>query len=229
MALTCPFEHWPMGEAAEYIAKKHDVSRTEQDRFAVRSQKLAAAAWDKGLFASEVLPVTSGTGPKAKTVARDESLRPETTVEGLSRLTPSFRKDGTVTAGNSSTLSDGAAAVVVASARSRSGSRRSPWRKSRPMLPVAPPPKDIFIAPVLAIRQVLEKARLTLRDIDLFEINEAFAAQMLACIKELGLDEDRVNVHGGAIASGPPHRRIGRPGVGDAAECSRAARRLNAA
>jgi acetyl-CoA C-acetyltransferase len=202
--LTCPFEHWPMGEAAEYIAKKHDVGRSEQDRFAARSQKLAAAAWEKGSFAREVLPVTTGSGPKAKTVARDESIRPDTTLEGLSRLSPSFRKDGTVTAGNSSTLSDGAAALVVASDEAVSGLEKKPLAEITAYATSGTPPKDIFIAPVLAIRQVLEKARLTIRDIDLFEINEAFAAQMLACTKELGLDLDRVNVNGGAIALGHP-------------------------
>ena len=202
--LTCPFEHWPMGEAAEYIAQKHDVSRAEQDRFAARSQRRAATAWEKGLFAQEVLSVTTGAGPKAKTVNRDESLRAETTVEGLARLTPSFRKDGSVTAGNSSTLSDGAAALVVASGEAVTALGKKPLAEITAYATSGTPPKDIFIAPVLAIRQVLEKARLTIRDIDLFEINEAFAAQMLACTKELGLDEERVNVHGGAIALGHP-------------------------
>ena len=202
--LTCPFEHWPMGEAAEYIAQKHNVSRAEQDRFAERSQRRAATAWEKGLFAKEVLPVTSGTGPKAKTVNRDESMRAETTVEGLARLAPSFRKDGTVTAGNSSTLSDGAAALMVASGEAVVALGTKPLAEITAYATSGTPPKDIFIAPVLAIRQVLEKARLTIRDIDLFEINEAFASQMLACTKELGLDEERVNVHGGAIALGHP-------------------------
>jgi acetyl-CoA C-acetyltransferase len=202
--LTCPFEHWPMGEAAEFIAKKHDVSRSEQDRFAARSQALAAAAWEKGLFTKEVLPVTVGVGAKAKTVSRDESMRPETTLEGLTRLRPSFRQDGTVTAGNSSTLSDGAAALVVASGEATEALGAKPLAEITAYATSGVDPKEIFIAPVLAIRQVLEKANLSIRDIDLFEINEAFAAQMLACIKELGLDEERVNVHGGAIALGHP-------------------------
>ncbi len=202
--LTCPFEHWPMGEAAEYIAKKHDVSRAEQDRFAARSQALAAAAWDKGLFTKEVLPVTVGTGAKAKTVSRDESMRPETTAEGLAKLRPSFSQEGTVTAGNSSTLSDGAAALVVGSGEAAEALGTKPLAEITAYATSGVDPKDIFIAPVLAIRQVLEKAHLSIRDIDLFEINEAFAAQMLACDKELGLDEERVNVHGGAIALGHP-------------------------
>jgi acetyl-CoA C-acetyltransferase len=202
--LTCPFEHWPMGEAAEYIAKKHSVTRADQDRFAARSQALAAVAWDKGLFTAEVLPVTVGSGAKAKTVSRDESLRPETTAEGLAKLRPSFSQDGTVTAGNASTLSDGAAAVVVASGEAVESIGAKPRAEILAYATSGVDPKDIFIAPVLAIRQVLEKAKLTLQDIDLFEINEAFAAQMLACDKELGLDETRVNVHGGAIALGHP-------------------------
>lgn len=202
--LTCPFEHWPMGEAAEHIGKKFEVSRAEQDRFAVRSQKLAAAAWEKGFFNAEIVPVTTGSGPKAKTISRDESIRPETAIEGLSRLSPSFRKDGAVTAGNSSTLSDGAAALVVASDEAAAALEKKPLAEIMAYATSGVAPKDIFIAPVLAIRQVLEKARLTIRDIDLFEINEAFAAQMLACTKELGLDEERVNVHGGAIALGHP-------------------------
>jgi acetyl-CoA C-acetyltransferase len=202
--LTCPFECWPMGEAAEYIAKEHDVSRAEQDRFAARSQRLAAAAWEKGLFNREVLPVTVGSGSKAKTVSRDESVRPETTAEALARLKPSFNQEGTVTAGNSSALSDGAAAVVVASGETVTKVGCKPLAEITAYATSGVAPKDIFIAPVLAIRQVLEKARLAVRDVDLFEINEAFAAQMLACTKELGLDEDRVNVHGGAIALGHP-------------------------
>jgi acetyl-CoA C-acetyltransferase len=202
--LTCPFEHWPMGEAAEHIARKYEVSRAEQDRFAARSQELAAVTWARGLFNAEVLPVTTGSGAKAKIVNRDESVRPETTLEGLSKLSPSFRKDGAVTAGNSSTLSDGAAALVIGSSEAAAALEKKPLAEITSYATSGVAPKDIFIAPVLAIRQVLEKAKLTIRDIDLFEINEAFAAQMLACIKELGLDLERVNVHGGAIALGHP-------------------------
>src|SRR4051794_1518792 len=114
--LWCAFEGWHMGEAAEHIAAKCGVSRAEQDRFAAQSQRRAAAAWEQGAFDAEVMPVPVGTGPKARTVTRDEGLRPETTPEALARLKPAFREGGTVTAGNASALSDGAAAVVVASA-----------------------------------------------------------------------------------------------------------------
>jgi acetyl-CoA C-acetyltransferase len=202
--LWCAFECWHMGEAAEHIASKCGVSRAEQDRFSAQSQQRAAAAWDKGAFSAEIVPVTVGTGAKAKIVSRDESLRPETTVEGLAKLKASFREGGTVTAGNASTLSDGGAAVVVGSARAAERLGTKPLARIVAYSTSGVAPKDIFLAPVLAVRQVLEKANLRLEDIDLFELNEAFAAQMLACGKELKLDEAKVNVNGGAIALGHP-------------------------
>jgi acetyl-CoA C-acetyltransferase len=202
--LWCAFEDWHMGKAAEHVAARCAVSRVEQDRFAAQSQQRAAAAWAKGAFDAEVVPVTVGSGPKARTVSRDESLRPETTAEGLAKLKPAFREGGSVTAGNSSTLSDGAAAVVVASGRAAERLGVKPLARVVACATSGIAPKDIFLAPVLAVRQVLEKARLSLGDVDLFELNEAFAAQMLACGKELKLDESRVNVHGGAIALGHP-------------------------
>ena len=202
--LWCAFEGWHMGEAAELIASKCSVSREEQDRFSAQSQQRAAAAWEKGLFTAEVVPVTVGSGPKARTLDRDEGVRGETTREGLAKLKPAFRDTGTVTAGNASTLSDGAAAVVVASPRAAEQLGRKPLARIVAYSTSGVAPKDIFIAPVLAVRQVLEKAGLRLGDIDLFELNEAFAAQMLACGKELVLDEAKVNVNGGAIALGHP-------------------------
>jgi acetyl-CoA C-acetyltransferase len=202
--LWCAFEGWHMGEAAEHIAQKCGVSRVEQDRFAAQSQKRAATAWETGAFKDEVVPVTIGQGPKARTVARDEGLRPDTSPEALSKLKPSFRDSGTVTAGNASLLSDGAAAVVVASAKAAERLGAKPLARIVAYATSGVAPKDIFIAPVPAVRQVLEKARLTMAEIDLFELNEAFAAQMLACAGELKLDEKRLNVHGGAIALGHP-------------------------
>jgi acetyl-CoA C-acetyltransferase len=202
--LWCAFENWHMGEAAEHIAGKCGVSRSEQDRFSAQSQQRAAAAWEKGAFAAEVVPVTVGSGAKAKVVARDEGIRPETSAEALARLKPSFRESGTVTAGNASTLSDGAAAVVVGSARAAERLGTKPLARIVAYSTSGVAPKDIFIAPVFAVRQALKKANLGLEDIDLFELNEAFAAQMLACGKELKLDEAKVNVHGGAIALGHP-------------------------
>jgi acetyl-CoA C-acetyltransferase len=202
--LWCAVECWHMGEAAEHIASKCGVSRAEQDRFSAQSQQRAAAAWEKGAFNAEIVPVTVGTGAKAKVVSRDEGMRPETTAEALAKLKPSFREGGTVTAGNASTLSDGGAAVVVGTARAAERLGTKPLARIVAYSTSGVAPKDIFIAPVLAVRQVLEKANLRLEDVDLFELNEAFAAQMLACGKELKLNEGKVNVHGGAIALGHP-------------------------
>jgi acetyl-CoA C-acetyltransferase len=203
--LWCPFENWAMGDAAEYIAGMCGISRPDQDRFAAQSHKRAAAAWERGAFSAEVVPVTVGTGAKAKTVSRDEGIRTETTPETLAKLRPAFKADGgTVTAGNASQLSDGAAALVVASARAVERLGAKPRARIVAYSTSGVAPKEIFRAPVPAIRQLLEKTKLTLKDIDLFELNEAFAAQMLACGKELGLDEAKVNVHGGGIALGHP-------------------------
>jgi acetyl-CoA C-acetyltransferase len=208
--LCCAFECWHMGEAAEHIAEQFGISRAEQDRFAAQSQQRAAAAWERHAFDAEIVPVTVGSAAKARTVSRDEGFRPETTAEALARLKPAFRQGGTVTAGNASTLSDGAGAVIVASARAAERLGTKPLARVVAYATSGVAPKDIFIAPVLAVRQVLQRASLASKDIDLFEINEAFAAQMLACLKELKLDESRVNVHGGAVALGHP---IGASGV----------------
>jgi acetyl-CoA C-acetyltransferase len=202
--LWCAFENWHMGEAAEHIATKCSVTRDDQDRFALQSQQRAAAAWDKGLFQAEVVPVTVGSAAKARTIARDESLRPETTRETLAKLRSSFKEGGSVTAGNASTLSDGAAALLVASETAVQTQGLKPLARIVAYATGGVEPRDIFIAPVVAVRQVLEKARLRLEDIDLVELNEAFAAQMLACGKDLKLDEKKVNVNGGAIALGHP-------------------------
>jgi acetyl-CoA C-acetyltransferase len=202
--LWCAFDNWHMGEAAEHIAQKCHVSRADQDRFAAQSHRRAVEAWDKNLFQAEVVPVTVGQGQKAKTVTCDEGMRTDTTPDSLARLKPSFQQNGTVTAGNASMLSDGAAALVVASAQAAQKMEAKPLARIVAYATSGVAPRDIFIAPVLAVRQVLAKAGLALKDIDLFELNEAFASQMLACAKELGLDEGRVNVHGGAIALGHP-------------------------
>ena len=211
--LWCPFENWPMGEAAEHIAKKCGVSRADQDRFAARSHQRAAAAWERGAFNAETMSVPVGTGSSfsrdakrsaSVTITRDEGIRPDSTAEALAKLKPAFRSDGTVTAGNSSMLSDGAAAVVVASSRALEKIGAKPLARIVAYATSGVAPKDIFIAPVPAVRMVLDKAGLKIGDIDLFELNEAFAAQMLACTRELKLDEERVNVNGGAIALGHP-------------------------
>jgi acetyl-CoA C-acetyltransferase len=205
--LWCPFENCAMGESAEYIAAKRAISRAEQDRFSAQSHQRAAAAWAAGAFANEVVPVTfPATGKKPiPPVERDEGIRADTTAETLGKLRPAFRSDGgTVTAGNASQLSDGAAALVVASGKFVEQNRAKPLARIVAYSMSGVHPKDIFIAPVPAVKAVCEKARLSPGDIDLWEINEAFAAQMLACEKELKLDESKVNVHGGAVALGHP-------------------------
>jgi acetyl-CoA C-acetyltransferase len=204
--LWCAFENCHMGESAEYIAEKHGISRAEQDRYAAQSHRRAAEAWEKGQFNAEVFPVTikASGGRKPSEVTRDEAIRPDTNAEALAKLKASFRSEGRVTAGNASTLSDGAAAVVVASRDAASRLSGKPLAKIVAYATSGVAPKDIFIAPAAAIRMVLDKAGLGLKDIDLFEINEAFAAQMLADLKDLKLGEERVNVHGGAIALGHP-------------------------
>lgn len=204
--LWCAFENWAMGEAAEHIATACAVSRPDQDRFAAQSHQRAAAAWASGAFADEVVPVTfpqSGKKP-VPPVERDEGIRPDTTADGLAKLKPAFRPDGTVTAGNSSQLSDGAAAVVIGSGRFVEQSGAKPLARIVSYAMSGVHPKDIFIAPVTAVQMACEKAKLAVSDIDLFELNEAFAAQMLACGKGLNLDEAKVNVHGGAVALGHP-------------------------
>jgi acetyl-CoA C-acetyltransferase len=201
--LWCAFENWPMGNAAEHIAGCHGISRADQDRFSVESHRRAAAAWEAGAFTDEVLPITiAGRSPVV--VARDEGIRADSSVEGLAKLKPAFSKDGTVTAGNASQLSDGAAAVIVASHAAAQSLGAKPIARIVATATSGVAPKDIFIAPVTAVQKVLHNAKLSLDQIDLFELNEAFAAQMLACADALKISEDRVNVHGGAIALGHP-------------------------
>jgi acetyl-CoA C-acetyltransferase len=202
--LWCAFEDCHMGESAEYTAEKFHISRAEQDRFTVQSHRRAAAAWESGAFAGEVVPVMVGIGSKAKTISRDEGIRPETSLVTLAKLKPAFRDQGSVTAGNASQLSDGAAAVVVASAKAAERIGSKPLARIVAYATSGVAPKEIFIAPVYAVRQVLEKAKLNLNEIDLVEMNEAFASQTLACAKELKLDEGKLNVNGGAIALGHP-------------------------
>lgn len=203
--LNCAFENCHMGSHAEHTARQFQVTRDDQDRFAAESQRRAAVAIQSGAFSDEIVPVTISVRGRETIVTADESPRPETTVESLAKLKPAFQTEGgTVTAGNSSTLSDGATAVVVVSEEIARQSS-TPW-KARIVASYTSgvAPRDLFIAPVLAVQGVLKKAGLTPQDIDLFEINEAFASQMVACIRGLELDPAKVNVNGGAIALGHP-------------------------
>ncbi len=202
--LTCAMERKGMGDLAEYIAEKYDVSRDDQDVFATESHRRARAAIEAGEFKAEVVPVEVVGRKSTSVVEQDEGPRSDTTAERLGKLPTAFKKDGSITAGNASQLSDGAATVVVAG-EELAKSSSLPW-KARIVATATSgvEPKDLFIAPVSAIEKVLAKSNLTVADIDLFELNEAFAAQCLACMRPLNLDCDRVNVRGGSIAIGHP-------------------------
>ena len=200
--LTCSFENCHMGMHAEHIAKKFDVTRQQQDEFSAESQKRAAAAVESGALVGEIVPVTIKSRKGETVVDADECVRADTTAEGLAKLRTVFDREGTVTAGNASTLSDGAAAVVVVD--ESTADKATNKFKILASHTSGTEPKDLFIAPVEAIREALKKADLTLDQIDLFEINEAFASQMLACVKELKLGSDNVNIWGGGISLGHP-------------------------
>jgi acetyl-CoA C-acetyltransferase len=200
-----------MGQTAEKLARRHEISRQEQDEFALRSQQRAEAAIQSGRFKDEtmVLEVSGGRG-KTINFAQDEHCRAGTTLEDLSKLAPVFSKDGSVTAGNSSGITDGAAAVVVLSEARVKSTGATPQARIVDYEICGVAPEIMGIGPVPAVRALLERQRLTLSQIDLIELNEAFAAQVIACDRELGFDPDRLNVNGGAIALGHP---IGCTGV----------------
>jgi acetyl-CoA acyltransferase len=194
-----------MGHTAERIAKKFNVSRAEQDAFALASQQKATAAQEKKKFADEIVPVRARViGGKEVDFAADESIRPGTTLEGLAALKPAFTQGGTVTAGNSSPTNDGAAAAVLLSDRRAKELGAKPLGRMRAFTVAGVPPDVMGIGPVPAIEKLLQQTGLKISDIDLFELNEAFAAQAAYCVRELGISADRVNVNGGAIALGHP-------------------------
>ena len=205
LALSDPFSCRHMGTTAENIARRDGVSRADQDAFSVVSQQRTAAAVQAGRFDDEIVPVTV-PGPRRTTVevTRDEHPRPETTVETLAKLSPAFENDGTVTAGNAAGINDAGSATVMMAASEAEARGIIPLARVVGWAVVGVEPDYMGIGPVPAVRKVLAKTDLTLDDIALFELNEAFAAQSLACIRELGLDMDKVNVNGGAIALGHP-------------------------
>jgi acetyl-CoA C-acetyltransferase len=202
--LWCSTENKGMGPLADYIAAKCNISREDQDAFAAESHRRTAVAQAEGRFTAEIVSVTVKAGKAEQRVERDEGPRPDSNVAALAKLRPAFAADGTATAGNASQISDGAAAVVVASEES-ARLVKSP-RKARIVATAthSVEPKDLFIAPVGAIEKVFAKASLKIADIDLFELNEAFASQCLACMRPLGIDYAKLNVSGGAIALGHP-------------------------
>ncbi|MBI4264254.1 MAG: acetyl-CoA C-acyltransferase [Acidobacteria bacterium] len=193
-----------MAQTAERCAAAYGISRDEQDRYALRSQQRADDAWRCGRFAEEVVPVDIPSKKGTTRVDRDDHLRPDTTRDGLARLPAAFSKDGTVTAGNASGIVDGGAALIVASEAAVRDRGLTPLARLTGWAAVGVDPAMMGMGPAPAIRALLARAQLSLADIDLFEINEAFAGQYLAVEKELGLDRERVNVNGGAIALGHP-------------------------
>jgi acetyl-CoA acyltransferase 2 len=232
VALLDTYCNTPMAGTAENLARKFEIARAEQDEYALRSQQEAKRATDAGYFAEEIIPVEIESRKGTVVFDTDDHLRPETTLEGLAKLRPAFAQDGSVTAGNASGIVDGAAALVIC------GEEYLRERNAKPMGRIVSwsyagvEPEIMGIGPVPATRQALAKAGLKLSDIDLIEVNEAFAAQYLAVERELGLDRARTNVNGGAIALGHPlgatgtrlvltvlhelHRRVGRYGLATA-------------
>jgi acetyl-CoA C-acetyltransferase len=203
--LTDAFNDIHMGITAENLAEQYGISREEQDEFAAASQQKAERAVEQATFKDEIVPIEVPDKRSTRTVDTDEHPRPGTTAEALAKLRAAFKKeDGTVTAGNASGVNDGAAAVVVMSARKARERGLEPLGTVESYASVGVEPKIMGIGPVPAVRKALERAGLQLGDVDVFELNEAFAAQSLAVIKELGIEGDKINHHGGAIALGHP-------------------------
>jgi len=200
----CPLCGQLMGETAENLAREYGIERDEQDRYALESQRRAAEAIASGRFADEIAPVEVAGRKGAVRVERDEHPRPDTTLEALAKLPPVFDPRGTVHAGSSAGVTDGAAALVLASEAAARQSPVGPLARVLAWSSAGVDPARMGIGPVPAIRGVLDKAGRSLGDVDLIELNEAFAAQVLACARELPLDMSRVNVNGGAIALGHP-------------------------
>jgi acetyl-CoA C-acetyltransferase len=202
--LTCPFEGWAMGCAADYIAGKHSISRQEQDRFAAQSHQRAAAATRDCYSKPEIQPLSDEQLKQKAGVEADEGIRADSTPAALAKLRPAFGADGTVTAGNASQISDGAAAMIVASPQTAEQLGAAPMARIVDYCTSGVAPKDIFDAPARGLTMLLERNNLEVDGVELFELNEAFAAQVLANIAEVGIPEDKLNICGGAIALGHP-------------------------
>jgi acetyl-CoA acyltransferase len=202
-----------MGETAENVARKWQIPRSEQEAFAVRSQRRAAAAQAGGKFADELVPIKVD----GKTVEQDGCLRPETTAEGLAALKPAFDKEGSVTAGTASPLTDGAAAVLVCSEAYAEKHGLTPLARIRAVAVAGCAPEVMGIGPVQATRKALARAGIEIDAIDVVELNEAFASQAIACARELGVRDETLNIDGGAIALGHPLGATGARITGKAA------------
>ncbi len=202
--LWCPFENWHMGNTGEVVAEKYQITREEQDDYAFNSHRKADEAQKAGRFKDEIVPVENPQ-KKGDTIVLDydEPVRPETTVESLGKLRPAFKKDGgTVTAGNAPGVNDGASALVVTSVENAASLGAEPLGRVVASATSGIEPKLIMMAPVKGVQNVLAKAGWSMSDVDLFELNEAFSVQALGVMKELGLDMEKVNVNGGAVALG---------------------------
>jgi acetyl-CoA acetyltransferase family protein len=204
VALLDSYSGLYMAQTSDRVAAKYGITRKEQDEYALESQKRAAAAWSACRLSEEVVPVEVKAGRKTVRVERDDHMRPDTTLEGLAALPASFGKDGMVTAGNASGIVDGAAAVVVTSSENAKAKRVAPLARLVSWAVVGCEPELMGIGPAPAARAALQRAGLRQDDMDLWEINEAFAGQILGVVKELGLDRAKLNVNGGAIALGHP-------------------------
>ena len=218
--------YMPMGQTAEVVAERYGVTRESQDAFALISQQRTAAAQRDGRFAEEILPmtvtmqttdkVTGATSTKEVSVDRDECTRPDTTLEGLAKLPPAFKEGGTVTAGNASQLSDGASVALLMSAERAAALGLRPLGVFRGFTVAGCEPDEMGIGPVFAVPRLLKQVGVALQDIDVIELNEAFASQTVYCRDRLGIDPDRLNPNGGAISIGHPYGMSGARMVGTA-------------
>jgi len=203
--LWCAFDQWHMGETGEVVAAEYNVTRQRQDEYALNSHRKAVAAIKAGRFKDEIAPVEIPQRKGAPLIFdADEGPREDSSLEALAKLKPAFRSNGVVTAGNASTINDGAAACVVTSAEFAGRLGRAPLVRIAAQATSGIEPKLVMMAPVEAVKKVAAKAGWNLKDIDLFELNEAFSSQSVALIKQLGLDPEKVNVNGGAVALGHP-------------------------
>jgi acetyl-CoA C-acetyltransferase len=193
-----------MGETSETLADEYAIPREEQDAYAVESHRRATRAWAEGAFAREVVPVSVGEGRRAVTLERDEHVRADANLESMAKLPAVFRKGGTITAGNASAITDGAAALVVLSESAAARHGVTPQAALLGAVSVGVDPARMGLGPVPAVRRLLERHALSLADIGVVELNEAFASQVLACDRELHFDRARLNVNGGGIALGHP-------------------------
>ena len=202
--LTCAFESWGMGSAAEWTATEYNISREDQDMYSANSHQRAVKATESGWFSAEIIPLDASLIKQRADVTQDEGIRADSTAESLGKLRPAFAKNGTVTAGNASQISDGGAAVIVTTQENADAIGAKPLCRITDYNTYGVEPKKIFTAPGCGIEELLKRNNLSHEDIDVFEINEAFASQVLQNLAHLGLDDSKVNLCGGGIALGHP-------------------------